>query len=232
MAVNWGQGLAGGAGGALGGASALSALGPIGAGVGAAGGGLLGFISSLFGGSGKDKFKRAPMAPEEQQAFDLVRALGMQNLQDPLSGFGPIEQEARSGFQQQTLPSIAERFGGMGQNRLSSPAFRSQQLGAGVDLERSLAAMRSQFGQQNIQNALQQLQFGLTPYSSQFYKQGSPGVGESIFKGGVSNIQPLASGLQDYYQRQNLSTQRAKQDLESQQNRNLILEILRSRGVQ
>lgn len=228
--ANWMGGLQGAGGGALSGAGALSALGPIGAGVGAVGGGLLGLISGLTGGGKSGKFKRMPTTPEEQQVFDLSRSLGMQNLQDPYAGFAPIENETIAGFNQKILPSIAERFGGMGDNRLSSGAFRSQQLGAGVDLARSLAAMRTQFGQQNIQNALQQLQFGLTPYSSQYYRSEVPGLGEQLLRGGIQQAPGIATGLQDYKQRQQGLEREAAQSQQNQQLINLIKQLITQRG--
>lgn len=65
--------------------------------------------------------------------------------------FAPIEQQARSGFAQKTVPSIAERFTSMGAGGGRSSAF-GQQLGqAGAGLDESLAAMRQNYGLQQQQ---------------------------------------------------------------------------------
>ena len=61
--------------------------------------------------------------------------------------FAPIAQEARQNFAQQTVPSIAERFSGLGAQK--SSAF-GQQLGqAASGLESSLASLGAQYGLQN-----------------------------------------------------------------------------------
>jgi hypothetical protein len=60
--------------------------------------------------------------------------------------FAPIAEQARYNFNTQTIPSIAERFAGLG--ALSSSGFNRQLAQAGVDLERNLAALRSEYGLQ------------------------------------------------------------------------------------
>lgn len=114
---------------------------------------------------------------------------GLQQLQQPFD-FGPIEQQARQGFSQQTVPELAERFTGLGAGSQGSSAF-AQLLGrSGADLESSLAALRSQYGLQDLgrrQNlATNQLQFGLqSPYGD--YIQRTPGFWENL-------ATPLLSG--------------------------------------
>ncbi|MCH7641302.1 hypothetical protein IID22_03840 [Patescibacteria group bacterium] len=75
-------------------------------------------------------FGGLPGAEQEEQAFD----------------FGPIADEARRGFREDTIPSIAERFAGLGASRGS--AFQRQSAAAGANLEKSLAALKSQMGPQ------------------------------------------------------------------------------------
>jgi hypothetical protein len=70
--------------------------------------------------------------------------------------FGPIAQRARTQFEQQTIPSIAERFNTLGRGALSSSGFAQTLGGAGAGLQEGLAAQESQFGLQQ-QGLLQQL---------------------------------------------------------------------------
>jgi hypothetical protein len=108
--------------------------------------------------------------PEAQNALSLLTNMGQQNIQNPYSGFEPIEQRARSQFQRNTIPSIAERFTSMGDNALSSGAFASQLGHAGAGLEEALAALRSQYGMQNRAQSLQELLGGIQPQFENFYQ--------------------------------------------------------------
>ena len=104
---------------------------------------LSGIGSYLFGGEDKpDEFKQAQM--------NLLRSLQRPS-QFQSVGFGPQEERARQQFQQQTVPSLAERFTGIGGQR--SSAFGQQLGGAAADLESQLAGMRGQheLGQQQAQ---------------------------------------------------------------------------------
>lgn len=123
-------------------------------------------------------------------------------LQQPSQfNFGPIEEQARSGFTQRIIPSIAERFTALGAQR--SSAF-PQLLGqAGSDLESQLAAMKSQY---KLQNQAQQQQLllsllglGLTPQFQSAYFQRQPGAGEGIAQGILSSLPYLAAiGAKSY----------------------------------
>jgi hypothetical protein len=102
-------------------------------------------------------------SPEVKAALDTIRNSGLGMLGQPQFNqqqkpfnFQPIAQEARQGFAQQTIPSIAERFTGLGAQR--SSAF-GQQLGqAGAGLETNLASLGAQYG---LQNRGQEAQIGL-----------------------------------------------------------------------
>ena len=72
--------------------------------------------------------------------------------------FDPIEQQARAGFEQQTIPTIAERFTNMGQGASSSGAFARTLGGAAAGLEQDLAAQKAQI---LPQWQMQQAQYGL-----------------------------------------------------------------------
>ncbi len=175
------QGLLGGAGAGAGIGSVVPGIGTaIGAGVGALGGGLAG----LFGGGKEGGVQQAPkFNPQQQQILQFLLQQGQQGLQNPSAGFAPIAQQARSQFNQQTVPSLAERFTSMGQNSVGSPAFASQLGQAGSGLEEALAALQSQYGMQNQQNALQMLALGMSPGFENFYQGSQPGFGEQLFSG-------------------------------------------------
>lgn len=176
--------------GALGGAASGAALGniipgigtAIGTGIGAVGGGLGG----LFGGGKKGTVKQVPTVnPQQQNILNYLLQQGQQGLQNPYAGFDALSQQARTQFNQQTIPSIAERFTSMGNASLSSPAFASQLGQAGAGLEEALAALQSQYGLKNQQSALSLLALGLSPSFQNIYRGSQPGFGENLFSGAI-----------------------------------------------
>lgn len=189
MAMNYSgalQGLMGGAG------TGQALGGPY----GALGGGLAGGLAGLFGGGNKGNIQQtSTVTPEVQQMLSQLLQQGSQKLQNPYQGFEPLAQEARTNFQQQTVPSIAERFTSMGGGALSSPAFASQLGQAGSGLDQGLANMKSQYGMQNENQGLRMLQQGMMPSFSNTYMQSQPGLGESLFGGalgaGMSGFQMM-----------------------------------------
>ncbi len=128
-----------------------------------------------------EMFRQMPKySPEIQGNINDLLQQGFQGLQNPYKGFENISNEARNTFDTQTLPSIAERFTGMGGGQRSS-AFQSAAGGAGADLERSLAAMKEGFGQQNRQSMLQQIGFGLQNQPEFAHTPKQQGWLESLF---------------------------------------------------
>ncbi len=95
------------------------------------------------------------MAPQAIPTMEEINA-SLPNLQQ--SDFGPIEQLARQNFEQKTIPSIAERFAGLG--GLNSTAFRGELGNAGSNLESQLAALRSAHGLQQSGLELQRGELG------------------------------------------------------------------------
>lgn len=189
-----GAGLAGaGTGAALG--SIVPGLGTaIGAGIG----GLSGLLSGYLGSpkttnqlqkeqkkaiaSGKASAYGAPSGlpegvgtynlytPQQQQAFNMVLQQALSGLGQNQPDFAPIEAQARKGFSENTIPSIAERFSSLGAQ--GSSAFGQQLGAAGAGLETDLAALRSQYNmgqQQSLQNLLR---IGLQPQYEAFYQPG------------------------------------------------------------
>ncbi len=118
--------------------------------------------------------------PQAQNALSQLTGSAVQGFQNPYAGFAPIEEKARSQFFGSTVPSIAERFSGMGSNSLSSPALYSQLGAAGAGLEEGLAALKSQYGMQNRGQLLQELLAGITPQYEHMYQPREQGFLESI----------------------------------------------------
>jgi len=124
--------------------------------------------------------------PQQQGMQSRLAQLGIggieqlypQMMQDPYKGFDALANEARTNFQQQTLPTIAERFTQMGAQR--SSAFPQQLGAAGAGLDQGLASMKSQYGQQMMGmqgNFLQSLLgSGLQQQFQPSYQQGSQGA--------------------------------------------------------
>lgn len=194
--ANWGGGGMGALGGAGTGAAIGSMFGPVGTGIGAGIGALGGGLAGLFGGGKKGGVQQAQRYnPQQQQALALLLGQGSQGLQNPYAGFEDISNYATSQFNQNIVPSLAERFSAMGNNSISSPAFASQLGQAGSGLAQALAAMKQQYGQKNQQNALSLLALGLSPSFENYYQQPESGFGENLFSGA---IQAAPSFYQSY----------------------------------
>lgn len=92
------------------------------------------------------------VSPQQQVNFNELEQITPANIAQqtrdflPDTSFEPIEKLARQNFQQQTIPSLAERFAGLG--GLQSTAFKGELGRAGSNLENQLAALRSQYGLQ------------------------------------------------------------------------------------
>ena len=157
--ANWGQGVAGGLGGAAAGATIGSVVPVIGTTIGAGLGGLGGWLAGMFGDSGdQGGFREGPnkFNPQQQKALNAILAQGQSNLQDPYKGFEPIEQKARTQFQSQSLPGLAERFTTLGgSDTRGSSDFAGMLAGATSEFDQGIAALRAQYGQQNQDTALQ-----------------------------------------------------------------------------
>lgn len=168
----------------------LAALAPLAAG---AGGALLsrlasrpGSVGEFLGGTPAQEQRFERFTPEQTEVLNAIlqQALGGIQQREPVS-FEPIAQKARTGFQQQTVPALAERFTSLGRTpgALSSPAFAGALGQAGVGLEESLAAQRAAFdvGQQRNQQQmlLSLLGLGLTPRFETAYQPRQAGFLES-----------------------------------------------------
>lgn len=160
-------------------------------------------------------FKGTPGGFAQQSRFTpgIQQALN-QNIMQLLSGLGNqdylqgMAQEARKNFQQQTVPSIAERFTSLGEGAQSSGAFAGALQGAGADLEKQIA-LQGLGQQQQLQGQLLPALLGLgqmenlyVPGQQSGFQAMLPGLAQGLgraagayFSGGASEILPILTQL-------------------------------------
>lgn len=155
--------------------------------------------------------------PSQINNLNQLSSMGLSGLQglqnsNPYQGFQPIANQAVSQFNQQIVPTLAERFtsmGGAGTASLSSPSFASQLGQAGAGLAEQLAAMQAQYGLANRQQMgnersqfAQLLGLGLTPQFDTAHFGAQPGLLQQLagpatqlalayFTGGASGLGSL-----------------------------------------
>lgn len=141
----------------------------------------------LFGKSAKTKTKPI-FDPEQENLLNQILGgiqpgigSGIQNLQNILGGeqeqFEAFQRPARRYFEQQTLPTIAERFTGtFGEGSQRSSAF-GQALGtAGRELEENLASQRIGMQGDALSQLMKLLGPALQPRRYQYTVPGSTGA--------------------------------------------------------
>lgn len=118
-------------------------------------------------------------SPEQQSAMSQLLGQGLQN-------FNPdfLERRALQQFHGEIVPTIAERFTGMGAGNQGSSAFRGALRAAGSDVTSQLQALRAQVG-------AQQLGLGLQPQFENIYNPERQGLLQS----GASALAPAATQL-------------------------------------
>ncbi len=136
------------------------------------------FGDFLFGSKPKTQ-NISTYNPQQQNLLSNVNQTALQNLKGLSSNgfnFQPIEEQARRNFQGTTIPSIANRFAAAGAT--DGSGYRNALLGAGSDLESSLAALKAQYGLQNQGQMISFLQsllgLGLRPQET-IHEEGSQG---------------------------------------------------------
>ncbi|MFW6122217.1 MAG: hypothetical protein ACOC80_15145 [Petrotogales bacterium] len=111
------------------------------------------------------------------QQSDLISQLGQMGLQGikniPQADFSRIREAAKKRFEEETVPSIAERFSALGSGGQRSGAFAQQLGSAGAGLEKELAGMEETFKRQgraqDISQMLSLLQMGMTPRTQTYF---------------------------------------------------------------
>lgn len=132
------------------------------------------FGSFLFG----KKARTQQFSPYSKDIQGLLNSNLMQGLQGMNRfDFAPIEQAARTQFNTQTVPSLAERFTSMGDGAQRSSAFQGALGQAGAGLEEQLAAMKQNYNLQQ-QNQLMNM-LGMSRQEN-MYQPSQPGFLEQM----------------------------------------------------
>lgn len=159
------------------------------AGMMGAGPGLMG-LGALAGGGGfgnfmfgrKPKTEQMPLyTPQGQESLNWLMSQGMQN-----ADFGGIEDRYKKQFNEETIPGLAERFSAMGGGQRSS-AFQGAIGRAGSDLNSQLAALRSQYG-------MQQMGMGLRPQFENVMHPAQPGFLQNVGSS-IMSMLPMLAGI-------------------------------------
>lgn len=146
---------------------------------------------------GGGKLAQLPLYGNQAQSsveslLSQLRGMGLEGLKNPTQGFSGYEQAARRGFENQTIPLLAERFASIGGT--DSSGYRNSLTGAGTNFELGLNQQRQQFGQNNVGNLLQMLQMGLKPSTENIYTPPGKNFGSSL-AGGLGTGAGLAGTI-------------------------------------
>lgn len=144
-------------------------------------------LSSFFGGS-PARTEQTPTLSQPQQGLQNQAIQQLMSMLGQGGGsFAPIEKQARTNFQTNTIPGLAERFTSLGSGSQRSSAFQGALGQAGSGLEQGLASLKSQHGLQQ-QGLLSQL--GMQPSFENNYFARQPGFGEQAGQG-LASILPI-----------------------------------------
>lgn len=118
-------------------------------------------------------------SPEQQGALNFALQNAMKGLGNTPFNFDPFEKQAREGFAQQTVPTIAERFTAMGSGP-DSGGFNRAIAHAGKGLDTDLAALKSNYNLQQQHMLQNLLGIGLSPQYEAYYRPGDEGFLKSL----------------------------------------------------
>ena len=163
------------------------------------------FLNFLFGKG--EELQQVPRFTQPQQDIFSQLQQGVsgaipQGFEQLLSILGGSPEAARQfeapamrQFEEQILPTIAERFTGLlGEGAQRSSAF-GQQLGqAGAGLAETLQAERGGRQQNALTQLMQLMQTGLTPQFQTLLRQRQPGLLETGAKGAATAVPSLLYG--------------------------------------
>ena len=151
----------------------------------------LGTLQTLFQKPGS--WQRNPIQSTDQLNLGAwARNQGMQQYQNPYSGFQPIQKQMMNTWNQQIQPGIANQFSNLGQgNALSSGMFGSQLGAAGREFGNDLASQMAQYGLTQQSNARQLMGLGMGQEFENYFKPASQGFMGSLLgslAGAAGNI--------------------------------------------
>lgn len=140
------------------------------------------FRSFLMGSPGR--MLQTPILGEDQRgAMGDILGQARQGLAQNKFNSEPILQQARTGFEQRTIPSLAERFTSMGSGGQRSSAFAGALGSAGAGLEQDLASLQQQFNMQDRGQLMNLLNMALRPQFENTYMTSTPGFMHGVMPG-------------------------------------------------
>jgi len=136
------------------------------------------FWQDLFEGKPTTHTQLSLLNPEQEKYRSNILGQAQRGLNQSFD-FTPIATAAQNRFQQQTLPSISERFANFNAQRGSG--FNQATANAQRDLQTDLAAQQAQYGQQSMRTWADLLGQGLRPTSENITEEGTePGINNII----------------------------------------------------
>jgi len=142
------------------------------------------FLDSLFGSP--QQTQQLPLYSQQQnQGQNQLLSRGLQGILGHQFDFAPIEQQARTQFSTQTVPSLAERFTAMGSGGSQrSSAFQGALGSAASGLESNLAGLRGQYNLAQLPFFQNLVQMGMRPQNEQILQSQQPG----LFQGALPSM--------------------------------------------
>lgn len=148
-------------------------------------------MSMLFGNKGQmNQF--TTQTPGQMQDADFMRMFGKQQMQNPYEGFAPIANKLQNQWSQNTVPSLAARFGSMGDNKLTSGAFTSQVQGSQNQLNDIIGSLMAQFGQNNMNQGRQNMMSGMGSQFENIYNPSTMGLLQHLLTSGQNSVSQMA----------------------------------------
>jgi hypothetical protein len=147
-------------------------------------------FGNFFLGSPSQTKKVPLFSPEQMQARQSLRTQGLNQIeQNPLS-FAPQREQYQKQFNEQIIPTLAERFNG----NLSSSAFKGALGNTASNFGSQLAALESQYNLGANKQGLKQLLAGLSPDYQIETIPGTPGILGNIATVGGASLGNLFGG--------------------------------------
>jgi hypothetical protein len=135
-------------------------------------------FGGLFGTPSQTK-QLSVLSPEQLSGQRTVLMGGQNTLQNTPLSFAPIKQQYQQQFNQQVIPTLAERFSG----NLSSGAFKGALGNTASDFYSKLAGLESQYNLQARGQGLRELQTGLQPEFQNLLQPREAGLFENLAGG-------------------------------------------------
>lgn len=135
--------------------------------------------------------------PQTMEGLQQLLSMGLQGWQQNPAEFEPYAQEAKRRFQGESIPLLAERFGGSDSKR--SSAFEGVLSRSQQRFDQGIEAQRQGFNQQNRNQLLQLLQLGTQPQYESVYKTRQPGFGENLAVNSLPSLIQYAPQLSELF---------------------------------